>query len=163
MARTTRQWETKTGDTGLDDDFEKFTANLVIGLTLAGILFLVATARPATGPTQYSALYLKQNGYQNYIAADKTWFTYVIENHEADDQTYEVTVSVQGEVRENKQVPVAKGGKFEELVELPVRESGLALPAKVMVVAIVGDKEYEAYYWLKPRPPESGGQGTGSG
>jgi len=160
MPRTPKTSLAEASDPGLDDDFEKFTANLIIGLTLIGIIFLVTTARPTSGPTQYSALYLKQNGYQNYVAADKTWFTYVIENHEASDRTYTVTISVQGEVRENKQVPVAKGGRFEELVELPVRESGLALPAKVMVVATTGDKEYEAYYWLKPRPPEKGGTGA---
>ncbi len=151
MLRTPKASPMEARESGLDDDFEKSTAHLVIGLTLAGILFLVATAKPATGPTQYTALYLKPGGYQNYIAADKTWFTYVIENHEASNQTYAITISIKGEVRENKQVPVAKGGKFEEFVELPVRERDLALPAKVRVVATVGDKEYEAYYWLKHR------------
>ncbi len=135
-----------------DADFEKFVANLVIVLALIGIVVLLATAKPKTGPDYYSALYLKPDGYQNYIAGGKTWFTYVIENHEASDKTYTVTISVAGEVKKSTQVRVKQGQKVEGFEEFFLREKSYVLPFTVRVTATTGGKEYEVHYWVKQRP-----------
>ena len=129
--------------------FERFAVNTVIALTLLGIVFLVATAQPKPGPDYYTALYLKSGSYQNYLAAGKTRFTYVLENHETGDKTYAVTVSVNGGTMKEKTIQVGKSRTAEESEELFLGEGHYALPAKVTITASTGKKNYSVYYWLR--------------